>query len=522
MAKYYTVSELANKILTVAPTSNLQDITNRIIQGNAPLSAGQVLYNLITEDENSDFKTDMAKGEEYFQVDNDINDTDFTMYTDVRGNAAYFSNKANNHINHGFHRRQVLEKVAYLLKSPLAISHEDDMVEEAQDDGTVKQIQRKDGIAKQFSDTLGQDFDDIMVDWGTGASNKGLEWVHVFPYKNEFDYMVIDSREIIPIYETSKQKELVELIRYYTVTVNEAGVETDRYRVEWWFPDRVDFYEEDRSNNILKVDSKPHFTVSNTATNEMGNLSWGRVPYIPLKNNSNQLPDLNVIKSMIDSYDRNVSEFDNNLQDLKEALHVFRGTSDTPEEAKDHLDRFNVVVFPDNEGGVDKLTIDLPSVARMEHLKNLEENAYALGMAINPKTDRFGNDPSGVMLKWMYLPLDLKAGMLERKFQQALYDLMWFANKFREIKGEETADVSLFTFTFNKSMIANEKEQIELSIQSKGTVSDDTILEHHPWVDDVEVEKERLEVQKANEPTFDLEALNMGDEDEDEEEIATG
>ena len=54
-------------------------------------------------------------------------------------------------------------------------------------------------------------------------------------------------------------------------------------------------------------------------------------------------------------------------------------------------------------------------------------------------------------------------------------------------------------------MAINESEMIQNCNNSKGTVSDETILAHHPYVSDIEEEKKRLNEQKANEgPSWDI------------------
>ena len=57
---------------------------------------------------------------------------------------------------------------------------------------------------------------------------------------------------------------------------------------------------------------------------------------------------------------------------------------------------------------------------------------------------------------------------------------------------------------FNRDMAINESEIIKNCNDSKGMISDKTILSHHPYVSDVEDEIEKLEVQKKEqEPKWD-------------------
>jgi len=154
------------------------------------MSSSEVLMDVINEDEKSHYKKDMEDGVNYYKADNDITDEDFTKYVDRNGITQYQDNKANNKLVHSFLFRLITEKVAYLLKEPLVITHEDEKV------------------IDEIKELLGNQFDDIMTDWTTNASQKGGEWLHPFLNGKEFDYMIMDAEQIIPIYETTQKRNL--------------------------------------------------------------------------------------------------------------------------------------------------------------------------------------------------------------------------------------------------------------------------------------------------------------------------
>jgi hypothetical protein len=49
-------------------------------------------------------------------------------------------------------------------------------------------------------------------------------------------------------------------------------------------------------------------------------------------------------------------------------------------------------------------------------------------------------------------------------------------------------------------MIINQIEMMETLIKQKGIISDTTLLENHPLVDDIEMELERIEEQNEANP----------------------
>ena len=112
------------------------------------------------------------------------------------------------------------------------------------------------------------------------------------------------------------------------------------------------------------------------------------------------------------------------------------------------------------------------------------------------KTDKFGNSPSGVALKFLYSLLDLKASVMERKFRKSVKRLLWFTTEYINIVDKKKYDNTEVQVTFRKTMITNDKENVEIAKESKGIISNQTIVANHPWVEDVTEELDRLKKQE--------------------------
>ena len=417
----------------------LEDLANLNIEMNAPLSDGDILLDFIEENEASEQKARMDEGVSYFKVKNDILDEDFTAYTDEHGNPQNQPDKANNRLAFAFFRRQVIEKTAFLVKTPITVTHETD------------------GIIDKIHEFIDADtFNEVLSDWIDRASYKGREWLHPFIYKEKFDYMLFDARQIIPIYETSRQKELVSAIRYYPVTVDETGTKHERYVVEWYQVYGIDKYIENNLGKIEFVETVPYFVGKKNGRETPK--SWGKVPLVELRNNSVMMTDLEPIKTLVDSYDRSMSVLTNDLEDIQSAFFHISGTSDKASDVRSNLKKFKVAVSDEAEGKMTAFTVDIPSEARKMQLEKLEEQIFANGMSISTTQDEFGNSPSGVALKWLYVPLDQKAGLLELKAIKALKEFYWFLGEF--LKQSQALDIKSdkIKVTFNKTMIQNEKE----------------------------------------------------------------
>jgi len=150
---------------------------------------------------------------------------------------------------------------------------------------------------------------------------------------------------------------------------------------------------------------------------------------------------------------------------------------------------------------VDILQADIPVAAIDTFLDREEENIFLFGQGVNIKTDKFGNSPSGIALKFLFHLLDLKSNLMARKFAFAIKKFCWFLTEYLALSGEYTAPanaIDTVKVTFTKSMLTNELELTQMALSSKGVISDETIIANHPWVDNVQDEKDKMaEEQEA-------------------------
>lgn len=486
-----TQMELLNTQLSLQRKLHQQSISNEV-----------VLKNLIDTDKASQLKLDMFTGENYYKAKHKISDRQIQYYMD--GKYIEDKTKANNKAVNPYHQMLVDQKAEYIAGNEIKFSVTQDESNEA----SVKLATEYQDFIQEY---LGDEFGVVSVDWIIGASNKSVEWLHVFiDEEGNFDYTITDAIQIIPIYDSDYEKVLIGLIRYYTVEyVEDNGEKKKKIKAEWWDEKEVTFYVEQKDGSFTKeiilkengeaeINPRPHWLETNTVTNATIGKGWGRVPFIPLYNNSKKLNDLSRIKALIDIYDLVVSDFANNLEDIQDAIWVLKGYEG--ENLKEFMTNLKIykAIKVSGDGDVDNKKIDIPSEARTKILDELEDQIYAFGRGVNMNTDKFGNSPSGIALKFLFSNLDMKSNALIRQMQGALKELIWFVTEWINLVEKKDYDYTQVRFTFNKSIIINEQELITSARDSKGIISDETIMEHHPWVEDASEELLRLEEQGAN------------------------
>ena len=153
-------------------------------------------------------------------------------------------------------------------------------------------------------------------------------------------------------------------------------------------------------------------------------------------------------------------------------------------------------------------------------IEQLRKDIYEGGSCVDTQSEKFGTQESGVALKQLYADLDLDCSNIETEFKSSLEYFMFFYNNWVEMStGKDYSDKEV-EYVFNKTMTVNEKELIENCQASIEMLSQDTILSRHPYVNDVEDEKEKIDKEEKaeaekNESDYNKIIKELGNKTED-------
>lgn len=439
-------------------------------------------------------RKNMIIGESYYENRNDINNRKRYCYVDKQ--KIVDITKVNNKLSHAFMKLLVDEKVGYLLGNSPGYTSLDDNFED------------------KLNEILDSDFDDTLNEAGIEASNKGIAWLQVYiDDEQELKLKVIPSEQIVPLWQDTAHTELQAVIRYYYVTVYEGKHKKEELKVEYWDDETVMYYTEYNGKIIPDVQANETTEPIGHYLKDEIHCGWGKVPFIPIKNNSKELNDLNFVKSLVDDYDLHTSDTSNNLAEIQSLVYVLKNYAgqDMGEFMQDL--RYYKGIKVEGDGGVDTLHADLNVEAVEKHLDRIKKDIYQFGQGVDMNTDKFGTNPSGVALKFLYSGLDLKCNNFERKLKKAFKLIFWFVAKYLKLINKGDFDYKDAKVQFNRNMITNETEVIENCQGSVGVISRKTVREHHPWISDIAEEEQRLE-QEHDSLEYDLPLNNPGGADE--------
>lgn len=459
-------------------TPEMQTIAAILRAGAASAMAiEEIIHQEVSDWQRDPLRKLMLTGQQYYGLDNDV--LKYKRMTIGEGGASIeATNLANNKLPHGFIRKLVDQKVGYLLSKPLSIQTENTAYED---------------LLKEFFD---KSFLRLLQSVGREAINKGKAWVHIFySPAGKLSLKRIPAEECIPLWRDAGHTELDALIRVYEVEVYEGKTKKVIKKIEFWDTTGVKRFVLDGVGMVPDMeagDTGTHLTLVDGSDKEIP-LNWERVPFVCFKYHEDELPLVKFVQALVDDYDRKKSDNSNNLDDLPNSVYVIKNYDGQDlGEFRRNLSVFRAVKVMD-DGAVDTLSLDINTEAYKTHQEMNRKDIYEFGRGVDTQSDKFGNSPSGIALKFLYQDLDLDANDIETEFQASLEQLRWFIDTHLANSGFGDFSEESVDFILNRDILINEMDTITNAKNSVGVISDETIVANHPWVTDTQEEMKRLE-----------------------------
>lgn len=424
--------------------------------------------------------------ERYYRKDNDIC---YTKKKDEK-EAENPLRTADNKIPSNFYKLLVNQKTAYAFTEKVTFDTGEQQLNDL------------------ITETLGDAFQKKCKSLCVQASNASVGWLHYWKGNDsDFHYAVIDSKQIIPVWTKNLEKELYAVLRVYSTIDEDDGSEYIIY--EYWTDTKCESF---RRKTDLDFEALEYFNQYLTIDVDTGAEEYqhvyehnmGEVPFIFFNNNDEGINDLTDIKELIDAYDKVFSGFLNDLEDIQELIFIitnYGGESDNALQILQEMKSKKIINVEsdgaDDKSGISTLAIEIPVEARKEMLTTTRKAIFEQGMGIDPDPQNFGNS-SGVALRYLYSLLELKAGFMETEFRISFNRLIRAILRFYGKTAKKLEQ------RWTRTSVVNESELADIAQKSKNVISDETIVRNHPWVENTELELQRLEEQKEeNAPKWD-------------------
>lgn len=426
------------------------------------------------------------KGFLYYENEHDILKRKRTMIGED-GKLEVVENLPNNHIIDNQYAKLVNQKANYLFGQPVTF----------------------DGKNKQYIELLkkifNKQFMKVLKNSSKAGYNGGISWL--YPYYNEqgeFTFRLFPSYEILPFWKDSEHTELEFAVRMYLVMGYEGT------RIKWI--KKIEIYDlkgihkfiYDKGSLIPDISDKQSDIYHVTMTDNNGKVvgfNWCKIPLIPLKCNENEMPLLKKVKSLQDGINIMLSDFENNMQeDARNTLLIIKNYDGTNlADFRKNLATYGAIkVRYDGEtkGGVETLEINVNAENYKSIVEIFKKALIENGMGYDAKDDRLSGNPNQMNIQSMYSDIDIDANDTEIEYQAAFENILWFVNAHLANTGQGNFENQEVTVIFNRDILINESESIDNCQKSVGLLSDETIISMHPWIDDPQLELERLKKQE--------------------------
>lgn len=441
------------------------------------------LVNAIDTWLKSQKRQEMLVSKDYFEGKHDILNRKRMVMNEV-GTLSPVENLPNNRLVDNQFKKLVEQKTNYALGKPMTIATSDD-----------KYLEQ---LTKIFDKKM---FRQLRL-LGEEAISGGIAWL--YPYYNsngEFKVKVFPAHEVMPIWTDNSHTELEKGVRIYADSIINADGKVENVTVvEVYTTDGIDKYIK-RGEHINPHPTEPHLNYMKQDDQEF---NWQRLPLIPFKYNSKEIPLIRNVKSLQDSLNQVLSDFQNNMEeDPRTTILVLKNYDGTNiPEFRRNLATYGVVkvhTVDGVQGGVDTLKVEVNAQNYQAILMQLKRAIVENGRGFDAKEERMDGDPNQMNIESMYTDIDLDVNQMETEFQAGFEELKWFIDQHLVHIGAGDFSEQKVEFIFNRDIFINENAMIDNCVKSVGILSQKTIVARHPWTADLQHELNQLEEDKQAE-----------------------
>ena len=430
----------------------------------------------------SPIRQEQLLGEKYYMGDQDILRREKKVIG-ADGSLITLDNVANNKLVDNQYRKLVDQKTNYTLGKPITIATGKDEYLSLLSKVFSKDMNRKLRVLAQY------------------AVDGGIAWL--YPYYDEesnFQVAIFPSYEICPVWKDKMHTKLEYAMRYYSeeVFTDNGGTEIV-YHVDLFTTNGITHFR--YQGGTLIPEENPHSDYMYVGDR---GFNWMRLPIIPFKYNSLEIPLIRNVKSLQDALNEVLSDFQNNMQeDPRTTILVLKNYDGTNiPEFRQNLATYGVIkvtTVDGVQGGVETLNVEVNAQNYQAILMQLKRAIIENGRGFDAKEERMDGDPNQMNIESMYTDIDLDVNAMETEFQAGFEELKWFIDQYLIHTGNPDYSDENVEFVFNRDIFINEDAKIDNCVKSVGIISNKTIIARHPWVTDLEHELAQIEEDKQAE-----------------------
>lgn len=321
----------------------------------------------------------------------------------------------------------------------------------------------------------------------TDADNELLKKALVYGVAYEIVYLdaegkqrfgLFDSKEVIPIYDGSIEKNLKYVIRFY---LEDELDSKGNYIVELYDERTITTYRADGGfSEFTMLDVKQHY--------------YNDIPIIVFELNGEGKSVFEKVLTLQNAYNTLLSAEIDDFEAFCDAYMILKGVvADDTDLAKMKQNRILVL---DADSGADYLTKEVNSQQIQQLLDTIEQNIRKISSCPNFNDETFGN-ASGIAMAYKLLGMENKASTIINNMTKALRRRIELLCGVLKLTNDEIIwrDV---TISFTRNLPVNIVEIANLINQLRGIVSHETLVSQIPFISDAKEEVSKVLQEQKN------------------------
>lgn len=203
-------------------------------------------------------------------------------------------------------------------------------------------------------------------------------------------------------------------------------------------------------------------------------------PMFGVPNNAELRGDGEPVFSIIDAYDRTMSDFNSEIEQFRLAYLLFYGVKPTQELIDEMIQTGALYISAtdkeSSENKIDYLTKQINNTALDSHLDRLEANIVRFAKHVNFSDAAFGGDITGPAMRFKLFMLESKAKPMERKHQAAMMYLFKVIGSAWKTRGLPNFDYTALEFKYTRNIPVNTLDEAQTAQTLLGITSKRTVL----------------------------------------------
>ena len=218
---------------------------------------------------------------------------------------------------------------------------------------------------------------------------------------------------------------------------------------------------------------------------------FNEVPIIEYRNNEDAQGDFEQLIPMIDAYNLLCSDRINDKEQFVEAFLFLSGIELDSEQAQKLKEERILMGY---EGSDARYLSKVMTESDIEVLRNsIKQDIHRFSMVPDLSDDSFGNNLSGVAIKYKLMGLEQHVRNKERLFVKGLKQRFHMYNNYLSLKGSmQFVPVHRVDVVFNRNLPVNELEISEMVNNLRGLATNETLLAQLSFVSDPKEEADLL------------------------------